>query len=305
MDKNLVTDTFVIETAWRRWGIQLTRKGHEFHGACPNPGCSSDRDGFWITELGHYQCRNCDIKGWLDDDRITGKIDPLELIRRAEDRARVKKEREEHYAAWLNGFKAGYYWRQWHDKMTSVNRAWWYSQGISDRQIDYYELGYTPEKVIKTESGNIIVSAYTIPTRDPLTWEVNGLHYRLESPPEGVGKYRSNDGIAQPFYSVLGKNDKAILVEGGKKAIVTYDRIDGDTQVIGLPSCNPSQELLETLKDIRNLWLCLDPGCERQAIRIRSILPQVRIVNLPGKPDDLFLSGMEKNQFREFCRQAR
>ena len=198
------------------------------------------------------------------------------------------------------------YWKEWHDKMTQENRLWWASQGITQQQVDYYELGYLPHKEIETPDGKMVLPAYTIPIRDRENWEIVNIHYRLDNPPAGVHKYRYEHGIpSREFYACPGQFDNLIVVEGAKKAMVVYDRMDGATQVVGLPGCSPSEDVMNRLKGAGNVWLVLDPGCEKQEQRFKSHVPQSRVVRLPGKPDDLMMAGMTNTQFRSYLSQGR
>lgn len=318
MDSFLITDEFVQATAWRRWGINMTKTGRQ-HWNSPCPQCGGT-DRFYVTEHGYFQCNQCSYAGFLDDDQKNFKPDPLLLLKIAEQKKAEEERRRQRWEDWTNGFLAGAYWRDWHDKMNEQNRAWWKSQGITDFQIDFYELGYLATKQIITKEGDLYLPAYTIPIRDLDNWaEIVNIHYRLADPPAGIQKYRYEHGIpSREFYATPELHGKAVVVEGAKKSMVVFDRIDGLCQVIGLPGCTPSEDVMKRIaKDFDSVWLCLDPGCDQRKVRrdgktepspeerFKKAVPQTRIVRLPDKPDDLFISGMQKEQFREYLRQAR
>lgn len=305
MDAFQVDDNYVKSVAWKRWGLSMQRTGNEWHSGCPTCG---GKDRFWVNALGHYQCRQCDTAGWLDEEDRKFRPDPLLLQHRAEWEANEKAEHEKSWRDFANGVIVGRFWQGWHDYMTEENIQWWLSQGITQQQIDYYELGYLPNKLIVVGNDKISVPAYTIPIHCPETWDIVNMHYRLAEPPAGVQKYRYEHGIpAREFYAEPGVSQKsAIVVEGAKKAMVVYDRIDAACQVIGLTSCTPSREMILRVNGYYSqIFLALDPGCERQEERFRKIVPHTRVVRLPDKPDDLMLAGATKDQLREYIRQSR
>ena len=58
-----------VTEAERRWHIQLKRKsGDEYVGPCPFCNAGEDRFHVW-QDRGNYWCRQCDAKGWLDEDK--------------------------------------------------------------------------------------------------------------------------------------------------------------------------------------------------------------------------------------------
>ena len=301
-----VTDDFVCVTMQRRWGLTAKRTGKEWHSGCMVCG---GRDRMITFSNGGFFCRKCNAKGFLDDDKKNFKPDPI-LMQKWRDEIQSEKDAQAAKdSEWCKGFKAGYL-QGWHDGMNAANRIWWNEQGISNHLVDKYNLGFLPAKRIQTEHGEIEIPAYTIPVVDLLTGDPLNIQYRLVDAPEGVAKYRQEFGIsAREFYAETCTGelepDAAIVLEGAKKAIVTYDHLDGAIQVVGLPGCSPSDAIVERLKHYSRIWIALDPGAERAAQRLKEKLPQARVMNLPGKPDDLMIAGMSKNCFKEYMRQSR
>jgi hypothetical protein len=79
-----------------------------------------------------------------------------------------------------------------------------------------------------------------------------------------------------------------------------------DYQVVGLPGATPGEEVIERLKGMGEIWLGLDPGCETSARRIQKAVPQVRVMNLPDKPDDAFINGaMDYRKFKNYMDLAK
>jgi hypothetical protein len=312
VDSALVTDSYVKETARRRWGIEVHRLGREWHSLCPFCGTGTDR--FWINPHAHFQCRQCNTQGWLDDDQV--EIDPetyLELqmkasaeeaVRQADIQRRLKELRTQaEQDAYLLGRD---------DERRLQAKIYFNSQGISDYCIKKYGLGFMPDHSIAHNGGYLRLPAYTIPIREPVNWEIVNYQFRLVDPPEGVGRYLQTYGIpSAAFYAEQTPEgfEEAICVEGAKKSIVVYDRIEARLQVVGLPGCNPGKEVLGEIKKLglRKLWLILDPGCEVQEEKIKSFLAGVNVktVHVPGKVDDLWLGGMKLSEFRSYLKQAR
>lgn len=307
MEKHLVTDDYVINTASKRWGIAPKRTGQEWHSPCYVCG---GRDRFIVFANGGYYCRQCETHGWLDEDRRDWKPDPILAQKWVEEQATRKAQQYARDAEWRAGFKVGYV-RGWCDAMGVREHGWWNAQGISNYQIGHYALGYNPSKKIRVDGEIVSAPAFTIPIRDPDDWEtIVNVQYRIADPPDGAGKYRQEEGIsAAAFYAEpSGINERAIIVEGAKKAMVVYDRLDGAVQIIGVPGCTPSAQIIERIakKKYERVYIALDPGCTAQAERIAAGLGGARIMNLPEKPDDAFLSGaMTADKFRAFAAQAR
>ncbi len=305
-----VTDSLVQQMAWQRWGMNLKKTAHaEWHGGCPSCGGTKR---FWIGNKGHFQCRECELSGWLDDNLQIEK-DPAKIAAWKAEQDRLEGARQLDIARRLTELRTyaeqSAYRLGRDDEADFLAKQYFNSEGISDRLIEKYELGYTREHLVKTDEGILHLPAYTIPIYHPITRELVNYQYRLADPPPGVGKYKQSYGVpAASFFADPmpdGIQGDAVICEGAKKAIVTHDHLDGAVQVVGLPGCAPSKLLLEQLKSFTRVWLALDPGCDSQARRIKSLLPQVKILSLPAKIDDLFRSGMTREQFREFCYQGR
>jgi len=304
-----VNDAIVSEIAYLRWGLSPKRRGREWHSPCPQCG---GEDRFIIFANGGFWCRHgdCGYRGWLDDDKQDWKPDPRLAQKWLEDKAIREAEQYAKDLAWREGFKVGYI-RGWHDAMSERERAWWYQQGITSYQIDHYTLGYIPQKRIRVGDGFTEVAVYTIPIRDPDDWDtIVNIQYRIADPLPGIGKYRQEAGISAAafFAEPRGINDSAIIVEGAKKAMVVYDRLDGAVQVVGLPGNTPGDRIITKIAEqkYKRIWIALDPGCLAKAENIARQIGGGWVVNLPDKPDDAILRGiLTVERLREYARQAR
>lgn len=301
-------DVLSIQTiAWERWFLKLTRTGNEFHSGCPFcPDRGTDRFIIWM-EHGNYYCRHCGAKGWLLENKKDFKLDPA--LRKTEEQklAAMEQRRIQHLAEWQSIYNEGYV-AGYHAAMTEAQRNYWRSEGIPDEVQDVYGLGYTPKKKIKTEQGDLLLPAYTIPIHHPATQALVNIQYRLVNPPEGIGKYRQEHDIpAASFYADSRLEGEALVVEGAKKAIVMYITLECSMPVIGLPSNCPSPLLLEDLRVFENLYLCLDPNSDKQIERIGKVLGKaIRVVSLGVKPDDAVVKfGLTQAVLRKYLKMSR
>lgn len=300
----------MISAAWRRWGISPKRRGDEFYAPCPWCG---GKDRFVIfAEDGGYFCRDgdghCGRKGWLDDDKRNFTPDPLRLAKQRERDAQEREERREKIRLWQSGYRAGY-WQGYHDAMKEVHRAWWRSKGVTDELQDFYGFGYCANKLIQIGDGEVAVECYTLPTRDPKTWEVTGMHYRLAPGyAEQYGRYRYEYKVPQQAFYALQRTEGRILivVEGGIKTAVLKRVLkpeNVDAQIVGLPSAQPSHYVLDEVASLKfkQRYLVLDPGANGASEKVAHAIGGAKVVTLPCKPDDAFLQyGLTLPRFREY-----
>ena len=312
---NPISEESARQIILKRWGLDPKRMGDELHSACPR--CMTGVDRFMIyLEDGGYFCRQCGLKGWLDDDQRRFHPDPDMLWNQEQHEEQERRHRKELVEVWRRGYAAGLWQGYYHALLENPQSlSWWKHKGVSEWAIQTYKLGYCVARRVGTDKGVVTVPAYTIPIRRPSDGEIVNVHYRLDVPPEmekDIGKYRGEtlpgDEYlpAAAFYSNRKVNGPALVVEGAIKAMVLYERLERKVQVVGLPSCLPSHFLIEELKSYDPVWIALDPGFTKQAERIAGFLGRGSIVELPYKPDDAFvLHDMTVEQFRDYCRQGR
>lgn len=289
--------------ALEKWGnlhglAQRTR--HEWSASCPQCGdtghIGSDLpDRFRIFTNGKVRgwCRSCNHFEFADKAsgiRLTPEQKQeiqLERVRLANvERKRVKKKIEKLEAAAL--------WRGYHDGMAEAQRELWRVAGINDVMQDYWELGFNPELKFRFNDEERTSPALTIPYfHDDKCVNVQS---RLLNPALAHDKYRFTYGLPAPTYiPERGQMplNKTLVVEGAKKAMVSYLYLGQEYSVVGIPSKTLTQHQLESLKDSDPVILCLDPDANEDGTTLRNArkigTDRTRIAVLPGKIDDLLV----------------
>lgn len=290
----------------QKFGLVAKRVGREWRSACPS--CGGHRRFVWYGDgKGNGFCQQCHETFWITDLKT---MDPLERLE-MEQRARVDMEREIRLqVARLKTWQEKQaYRRGWNDALSYAAREWWHRQGIEDASIDCYGLGACKYPIRNTRTGEQLdLDAYTIPVRDPETWEIVNMQYRLENPPAGVGKYRQATGIAaRSFYARQHTGEDVLIVEGAKKAIVLDQLLGRSVQVVGLPGISPSPALIDELAGYKRKWFLPDPDVTDKPIRrFSERLTDLRVVRLPVKPDDAVTQfGMGKDELRNYVLAGR
>ena len=207
--------------------------------------------------------------------------------------------------------------------MEPAHRELWIKQGIIEYFIDYYSLGYCANHSTYYNGQEWHSPSMTIPHYGP-GWNLTNIQHRLLNPPEPGDKYRQMAGVPSAMF--LTEPDEpltggVLVVEGAKKAIVTYTNIDPDLKlnVVAIPSKTPSADMLALLVDADPVYLALDPDAywpvntkdgkqlAPAVNRVASKLDRSRviIVKLPCKPDDLFTQyGGKKEDLTPFIKQG-
>lgn len=304
----------------RRWGnLRWIRQvgPHEWHSECPvcfDSGHAGNDwpDRFFMRDDGKPRgfCRKCGFQDFADSDKhikITDEERQLWIKERLEREQQAKRTAERA----LDLLRKEHQWEQWHTNMTQTGLNFWYSKGVPDWAIDYYELGYCQSKTIWYHDAEYITPTATIPVFSPGRKLINVRH-RLINPPEPNDKYRPDRaGIPSALY--LADPDRmpqgeCILVEGEIKTIVVATQLD--TQrfcIVGIPGKRPRQDLLDQLKDCGRIHVVLDPDATQQAFEIaRQLGNRARVVQMTVKPDDMFtMYGAEPQDFYAALRYGR
>ena len=296
----------------------------EWHGPCPFCG-GTKRFIIFTTRVypsWNWACRHCTPleKGtphWIDEINGSLRREIPQAQRDVWKREREDQERRdnEQRRQKLAQFSTRELWLELHERLTEENYRWYESQGIPRDWVNFYKLGYMEEKQFKHQGETLTSPAYTFPKYD-LDWVVTNTDYRLTNFPENAGKYRMQGGIpastfcSRPDMSEMA--DQVFIIEGTKKAIVTMieaSAVDGELhQYWAVPSCNSWAGIVDRVKDkVGRAWILMDPDADIYAWKMaREIGKAARVVELPTKPDDAWLSHeMTAGKWAAYLRDAR
>lgn len=290
-----------------RWGMldKFRKAGrNEWSSACPVCG-GRDRFRMWDADgesNARGWCRQCGHFEWLENDEYRPTAEELAQVEKARQRAREENAKVQRGK--IASLQRAAYWRGWHDAMGSAERELWYAQGVDDFAIDYYQLGFCAD--FSYRRGDSIYRSPTLTIPYFRGDNVVNLQHRLLQPVDDGDKYRQVPGLRMPLFLTEpadSLNGLVLVVEGAKKAIITYaatgSRILGHgVQVVGVPSKTPSADNIAELADAERIVIMLDPDANvpdnsgwTASGKLAHKLGRNRcqVVRLPGKPDDMIL----------------
>ena len=262
----------------------------------------------------------CKRLGWQGEGITKTKLDEIRTENERRQAA-FAAERAEELDRKLAEYSTGEIWAAFQRRMQAEQRAWWTAQGIPQDWQDYLRLGYVEDKIYKDKTGELRHSpAYTIPYfHDGFAFR--SLQYRLAG--EGIAdRYRFEFGLQSTYYMVTPSEqlyNQVVICEGAKKAIVAHIFSDfSKTTFMAVPSKTDWGGIAEQVKDCDAVAIVLDPDAWTKPKNAsakwvpapiglaRQIGPAARIVDLPGKIDDLFLEGsLDRIGFLRLCMQGR
>lgn len=197
----------------------------------------------------------------------------------------------------------------YHENLKS--RQWmretWTSWGIDEGMQDFWSLGgcddFFVDKVYHSPT-------LTIPVMNE-DMELMTIQHRIINPQNPKDKYRPDrTGLhAHPYLALpaMGYDGGIIWVmEGAKKAMVTWTRSDTDWQCIGVPGQEMYKHLIERLKPVgKRVIVVPDPNAETKAHILAHEIGG-KFLELPQKIDDyLLLTEATKDHLFELSKQAR
>lgn len=240
-------------------------------------------------------------------------IDEAQIaIKRAERAARMAEQAALEARDAIQALKSTEIWRQYHEAMDDEARAMWNDCGIPEDWQNIWWLGYCARKKYMTKQGELTTASMTIPNFAH-GWEVLNIKHRLLNPLNPNDKYRpEKSGLSMPAYLCdpdmpKDKTEHVLIVEGEKKAMVTYLTLDSPKwQVIGLPGKDAKRVKGDLISDYtgRHCVVCLDPDGTQQARNLAKVLGG-RTFTLPAKIDDLITQhGMSKSDLRGLILQS-
>ena len=303
--------------------------GGEWSGPCPFCGgndrfsvqpyhdeprwlCRSCTDGKWKDVIDFVQRR--DQSGFVDacqtlfGDNVKIALDPVEYERIQAERERTIKEQEVatlvEYTTRRQSLHESGIWQEYHDNLDKLGRRdLWHERGLSDYFINVYRVGYCPAFPFGDERHPTL----TIPS-----WRagvVTGLAHRaLATNPQG-GKYRpERAGLGKALFFADPDHPgqpggKVLLLEGEIKTMVTFAHIYATQpkephplytyELVGIAGTAFKSEWVPEFEKASSITICLDPDATDKAHKIAGVLgwDRCRIVELPGKIDDLLIMG--------------
>lgn len=320
---------------------------HEWASACPRCG---GQDRFRVNDQRGWFCRQCQGEpggaghwgdyadftsfafGWSLKETLHSigadrRLTPEEL-RQFEDerRAAEQKQREEEARQQEevhNALTMCESWKVYNDNLDAfpAARELWHQRGLSDAWIEYYRVGFSPNRRygsdgIYFESPSLTIPYFSIVDFDNPAWSVVGLQHRLLISNAPGGKYRPEMAGAgkQIFYTDLYQRSifgDLLIVEGEIKAMITwsalwdgYEPLRPNLTVIGIPGKGWKQEWADQFNRADRVYICLDPDAQGSAKKLMALINKpVKNIILPDKIDDLInigaLDGMKLIEIME------
>lgn len=206
----------------------------------------------------------------------------------------------------------------YHNSMTQLHKDEWTKAGIDEGMQDFWSLGGCSdfEYWVRGEKLSYHSPTLTIPVFNP-DYELMTIQHRLLNPVNPKDKYRPDTtGLhSHPFLAMppMGYDGGIIFVmEGAKKAMVTWTRSDSDWQCIGVSSQVEYKKLVDDLKPVgKKVIVIPDPNSERNpnAYKFGAELARLvggKVLNVSEKIDDMILSiGITKDDLFAMSKQAR
>lgn len=174
---------------------------------------------------------------------------------------------------------------------TKWMRDTWTSWGIDEGMQDFWKLGGCTDFFV---DGEYHSPTLTIPVMNE-EYELMTIRHRIMKPVNPKDKYRPDRaGLRSHPYLALPEMgfDGGIIwvMEGEKKAMVTWTRSDSDWQCIGVPGQEMYKHLTEKLLPVgKRVIVVPDPGAELKAAQLAKQIGG-KILLLPEKIDDFILS---------------
>jgi len=299
----------------------LTRRTQqEYSASCPKCGDSGhsghdtpDRFRIFVGNRPRGWCRSCGFFEWADTND-SGRLTALELAEMQAERVRLAAVERQRVKEKIERLEEAAEWRGYHRCLIEVDsyRQLWRNAGISDQMQEYWELGYNPS--LEYTWGDEIKSspALTIPYFKGE--HVINVQSRLLEPEDPSDKYRFTKGLPAPLYDPekdeSQPNGLVLLVEGAKKAMVSYLHLGARYRVIGMPSKALSRMQLDSLKDCEPIIIAIDPDAMFDGTIERNVnmlgKERVLVARLPDKIDDLFVRhGATPDQIDSFLKVSR
>lgn len=338
-DVKLVLEKSDLLAYVERAGGEPRGGGNRYACACPlhggdNPTALSIyfKDGKWLWNCFTGSCGGGDaitfIEKWkgLDFRRacewiMGGLIEDAEGMQESAaarlEAARIERiaaqEREEARRKELQVAERHLYY---HKMMTQYHKDVWTAAGIDEGMQDFWTLGGTDDFTYKVGEALYHTPTITIPIFSEEN-ELLTIQHKLLNPINPKDKYRPDvSGLhSHPFLAIptMGFDGDLIWVmEGAKKAMVTWTRADNYWQCVGVMSQVEYKNLEEKLSKVgKRVIVVPDPNSEKNpnAFRLAAELANKiggRVLRVNDKIDDLILSAdLKQEDLYAMSKQAR
>lgn len=322
-----------------RAGGKLHGGGYRYACACPlhggdNPTALSIfyKDGHWIWNCFTGNCGGGDAIRFVEIWQGLKFKEACEWINGGaiEDAQGMKESAEQRHAAALIEERAAKERTearrkelqlserhlQYHNAMTQWMKDKWTQAGIDEGMQSFWTLGGCQDFTYKDDEQIYHSPTLTIPIFSEMR-ELLTIQHRLLNPHNPKNKYRpEKTGLhAHPFLAVpeMGfDGDKILVMEGAKKAMVTWTRSDTGWQCIGVDSQEMYKSMVKVLQPVgARVVVIPDPNTKGNPNALRKawyLTKQIggAMVNIPAKIDDLILgTDMQQDQLYDLLKQAR
>lgn len=283
-----------------------------WRGACPS--CGGNRRFLIFTDnqfpLWFGRCDLCgtEIKAW---QKVKVQYDPQKAAAIQAEQERKELERAELRRSKLAEFTTHELWTELHERMTQEHIEWWEDQGIPQSIQNDLHIGFTADKGYYDSDKNLLHSpAYTIPWFG-YNYKFNTMQYRLIKDSDRRYIFENGLGGGQFYYMTKPSEtiqDKVIICEGAKKAIVTQFWLipDDSYTVIAASSNNTFGAALEATKNCGLRYIIMDPGSavwEKKAVETNK--KTTHAIRLPAKVDDMWRDyNLDRNMFTSLMQNA-
>lgn len=292
-----------VSLAAVRWpGFEFKIKNsHEACGPCPVcHGATSD--GFLIFSDGGTWCRPGDHRGWVDEGVLLSPEEQESRRLAAEVRQIKRKQAEfEKRLTALERMASCEDHIAYHKLMDADDREYWRRQGMFDATIDQALLGICyncPADIEHRQSWTIPVIQKGV---------LVNIRHRLVGG-DSSDKYRPHlSGLGNTLFGSDAVYDadpaRIMIVEGAKKCLVTSQYGFATVGMMGMQGFRP--EWARKFDRFKRVNVCLDPDARPQALKLARLFSgRGWVVDLPVKPDDLFMLGGSKDLFEKHIEYA-
>jgi hypothetical protein len=248
------------------------------------------------------------IKAW---QKVKAQYDPHKAAAVQAEQERMEAERIALVTAKVAEFTTHELWTVLHNRMTQEHIDWWEAQGIPQSIQNDLRIGFTSDKPYYDSDKNLLHSpAYTIPWFG-YNYKFNTMQYRLINDKDRRYIFENGLGGGRHYYMTKPTEtiqDKVIICEGAKKAIVTQFWLvpDDSYTVLAASSNNTFGAALEATKNCGLRYIIMDPGSavwEKKAVETNK--KSTHVIRLPAKIDDMWKDyNLDRRQFTSIMQNA-